>query len=66
VATPDFDSMYDVQLTGREIYWLIYLASKELKRLEHMPGDLAQLKKSQIDDMRKPITEAFNKLIVIG
>ena len=62
MATPDFDSMYDVQLTGREIYWLIYLASKELKRLESMPG----LKKSQIDDMRKPIAEAFNKLTAIG
>jgi hypothetical protein len=69
VASVDFESTYDVQLTGREIYWLIHLANKELKRLQDFPADELinnPLKQQQFNQRYEPISGAFNKLIAIG
>lgn len=58
ILSADFDASYDLRLTGRDIYWLIYVANEELVRLQKQPT---------FEDVRqRPIQEAFEKLIQIG
>jgi hypothetical protein len=66
VARADFESTYDVRLTGREIYWLIHLTNEELKRLQDLPAEENPLKNQHANQRYKPISEAFEKLIAIG
>jgi len=66
VSRADFESTYEVQLTGREIYWLIRLTNEELKRLQDLPDEENPLKQSHRNQRYEPISEAFNKLIAIG
>jgi len=62
----DFDIVYSVSLTGREIYWLIYLANKELKRLQDLSDEEGSPMTNQLHNRYRPISEAFQKLIKVG
>ncbi len=61
------DKIYPVNLTGREIWWLIYLANEELKRMQDLSVEDGN---SMLGAKRfkrwEPISDAFIKLNQVG
>lgn len=66
MARANFDEMYNLTLTGREIYWLIHLANAELIRLQDLPDEESPIKNKDRWQQYVPIKSAFEKLILVG